>query len=667
MTYPLLRVELAFGADPTTDPVGWTWTDVSDHVADQDITITRGRRDETADPEPAQTTVTLFNLDGRFTPHKRDGAYWPEVTLGVPVRISARLEDDDPWNVRFVGQVSEWAPTWVTFDEAHCAITCNGVLRRLGQGQRPLESALARHLPVDGDVVAYWPLETGSLIEEPASPIDGVRPITRRRRVEWGADDTLPGSKPLPKIPSGGKTNWSGRPPAVDTTWTAHMLVRVPAVSSETTVMRLWTATGQLRVTITSTQLFLYTRLNDDPAAGWSGLYAAPLDADPTDDWFRVSVTCTTGGFQVRTTFAGDTTPFGHITATGDPQVRLTAAGLVVNSAPSDGIAFGHLAISDTPDDWTPDADLGHQGETAADRFERLGAEEGLTVEIIGDTDLSTPLGPQRPKTLLELLAEAAAAEAGMWGELVDEAGVFLRTRQDRYTQPTDWDLTVADIDEPFTPILDDQRTRNDITVTRDGGASARATDIDGDVYDETVTLSLHHDAQARFHAEWRLRAGTWDEMRYPQVTTDRLLALGDRVKVSDLPAQHPAAAADLVVEGLTETILGDDWTVTANCSPAGVWDVAILEDDTIVDARLDTSEATLDADATALASTITVTGGTWATGDVPFDIAVGVETMTVTNITGTGPYTFTVTRPEPLAHTAGAAVHVTPGLVAAL
>src|SRR5690606_424127 len=81
----------------------------------------------------------------------------------------------------------------------------------------------------------------------------------------------------------------------------------------------------------------------------------------------------------------------------------------------------------------------------------------------------------------------------------------------------------------PLSPVLDDQRLRNDITVQREGGSSARLVDEESiqteGQYDDSLTLNVWRDDQLIDLAGWELHLGTWQGMRVPQVTIDLLTA----------------------------------------------------------------------------------------------------------------------------------------------
>lgn len=91
MTSPTYKVEIAFDSGWATAAGSRTWTDVSDYVLWSDgININVGRRDERSVADANQLSLTLKNTDGRFTPGKTGGAYYPNVKIGRPIRVTAQ-------------------------------------------------------------------------------------------------------------------------------------------------------------------------------------------------------------------------------------------------------------------------------------------------------------------------------------------------------------------------------------------------------------------------------------------------------------------------------------------------------------------------------------------------------------------------------------------------
>ena len=123
---------------------------------------------------------------------------------------------------------------------------------------------------------------------------------------------------------------------------------------------------------------------------------------------------------------------------------------------------------------------------------------------------------------------------------------------------------------------------------------------------------------------------------------------------LTDLPTGSPATQFDGFVERIDKLETGDDLVFEVTLSEwvsIGVFDTA----------RYDASTITLDADITDAATSIVTASGSEAltTTDLPVDVNIGGERVTVTAVSGaTVPQTPTVTRGTApsfaAAHTAG-------------
>lgn len=255
----------------------------------------------------------------------------------------------------------------------------------------------------------------------------------------------------------------------------------------------------------------------------------------------------------------------------------------------------------------------------------------------------------------------------------LDSPGLVARARAEDYNAEPSLTLSYAagEIAPDLELVDDDQALRNDITVSRPGGSSARAVLESGPLsvqappagvgrYDEQVELALYSDAQLSDAAGWLLHLGTVDESRYPTVRVDLrddphliadVLALDirHRIRLTDLPPFLPPGPVDLLVEGYVERIGLLTWDIEYTCVPASPWDVATADDP--VFGRVGTDGAQLAADVgpdeTMLLVTTTA-GPLWTTdaGDFPFRIELGGEVATVVSVSGnSAPQTFTVSR----------------------
>jgi hypothetical protein len=600
---------------------------------------------------------------------------------------------------RFWGEVSTWPQSWDRSGaDVHVKITASGILRRLGQGASPLSSTLYRGMTTltTNAPIVYWPCEDGQGATQFASALPDGRPIQINGSPQMAASSAFAASGPIPEI---GTSTWVAPIPAYFATGEQQLrfFMAIPAdgLGADRVICRIFT-TGE--------------------AARWDFVYKAPggalqfiiYDADNLQLYAgliwgfavngennRIGLNLYNNGahsdFEIVTLNVDDGTSNASLETINNYNVD-NVRSVVFNPDAADlgQTAIGHISLQP---DATTIADMtaesrAYLGEAAGDRFERLCGEEVIAFTGVGNLDASTTMGPQRPKTLVELLQECADADLGILFEPRDSFGLGYRARESLYNQDPAvvLDYAGAQIAGDLTPLDDDLDTRNDITAQRDGGSSARVVLQEGPLsvasppagvgrYEEQVTINVATDEQLPSQASWRLHLGTTDEARYPVLSVNLrsphigadlaadLLALdvGDRIAVTNLPDWLPPGDLSQLVQGYTETLRRYEHTLTYTLSPESPWRVGVYDTD-----HYDTAGAELaagvDADDTAL-SVATTLGPVWTSNpaDMPFDIDLGGEQITVTAVAGTtSPQTFTVTRSvngvtKP--HSAGAAV----------
>ncbi|MFI5524976.1 hypothetical protein [Streptomyces platensis] len=570
--------------------------------------------------------------------------------------------------VRFSGEISSWPTRWEATD-VYTQVEAAGILRRYGQGTSPLASTLRRRIPTDPNVVAYWPMEDGPSATQIMSPLPGVQPMTVAG-FGFAQDESLPGSGPLPVIAA--TASMSGTVPlATPGQWYIEMVYNLAAMPGSLTTFLDVSATGTVRrclMRVQTNNIQVQALDVDGAQIGFINVTAA----DFAGSWGRMHLRASTsgsntvlelfwvpiggGGLAASATFAGSP---GAVSRVSSP----FGAGLA-------GLRLGHLSVISQQSYIYNGADQAFLGETARQRMERLTAEEGVPFSAVGvDTDA---LGTQRQQTLLDLLREAEDVDHGILFEARDRLALAYRDRGTMYNQAPALELSYrTDVVGPLEPVDDDQHVRNDVTVVRLNGSSARSTLEVGRLstqapplgvgrYDDSSTLNLLSDDQPAQHAGWGLHMGTWDETRYPVVRLNlarspglidaaTTVTVGDRITISSPPPWLPPDAIDLIAQGYAETLSQFEWTLEFNCTPAGPWNVSYLDDATF--GRADTAGSSLAAAATSTATTLSVattSGPLWTTAaaDMPFDVRIGGEVVRVTAVTGSSsPQTFTVTR----------------------
>ncbi|WCN06073.1 hypothetical protein [Streptomyces sp. M92] len=550
---------------------------------------------------------------------------------------------------RFIGEISEWPQKWVASGaDAWVPVQAAGILRRLGQGTKALDSALRRRIPSYGPM-AYWPMEEGQNADHASTPIARMDPLYFTQ-VQWAADSSLPSSAPLPTIASqtgalshmsGMIRNLSWAPVPV---WSVIWMYRMPQVPTTRRTFMLIRSTGTVRD--------WYVQMGPDNTRLLGVGYEGETLVDRTiltpasvifGKWIKARFSIEQEGNTVRYILVwqdinGDAIHYENTL----PGVIGRPTG--VSSPPGgfhpdiNGMAIGHISAWTEYDTVAYDnAMSAWTGETAGARMLRLSAEEGLPVTLTGPSSTTEQVGYQDMAPVLGLIRTAADADSGLLTEDQTALRLLYRPRATLYSQEPALVLDYAQgqIAGPLDPVDDDSNIRNDVTVTRDGGSATRVILAEGPlsvleppdgvgVYDDAITLSLHDDTQTEPKAWWELHLGTWDEPRYPAVTVNlhrhpelipAVLAMreGDIIRLTNMPNWVAPGDVDLMVMGLKETLLPRKWEITFNCVPAGPWQVGVVGDGLLGRVDTDGTELAVDVDAAETVLPVTVTAGpTW-------------------------------------------------------
>jgi hypothetical protein len=513
---------------------------------------------------------------------------------------------------RYVGEISYWPVTW-TPDAADVwtSVKASGILRRMGQGNKPLDSTLRRRIP-SAFPLAYWPCEEAKDSTKAYSPIPGVRPMTLTN-VDWAAQDSLESSAPLPTLHA--LSVLDARIPGASNTgaWHVECVYNAfgkipPSTGAEAPLLTIYTAGGsaivkwQLTAKQTVAHIYGYndvgTKVIDQPIG---------VGDDIFNLWNRLQFYANNnsdGTYSARINWQDIGGEAGGFTVTGTGTVGYVNHIYQPFTALNDGWAFGHLFVLPyINQSLLTGSDDAYVGEDAYTRMMRLASEEGISIARVPGALPVTPVGYQRADALLNLFEAAAEADGGLLTESPDRLNLRYRDRSSMYSQTPK--LTLAynqpGLGPDLEPVDDDTHVYNDVTVTRDSGSSFRAFLDSGSMsietpplgigrYDTSYTLSLADDDQPQAIANWRLHLGTYDGARWPTVSVmlhkpgaealipDVLgLREGDKLKITGLPQWVSNDDVELIVHGWSEEIDPYSWTVTFNCVPAGPWNVATL------------------------------------------------------------------------------------------
>lgn len=685
--------------------VNGAWVDITSYVMVRDeqgrITITSGIRDEGSLTEQSRSTLPLNNRDSRFTRRNPTGPYYGYIGRNTPARISVP-DGMGGKSYRQQAEISKWPKGWDTSgNDVWVDVNADGLLQRLSQAPPPERSILYRaHTdPLLPGLIAYWPCEdpTGSI--ELASAITSGSAMTWTGTPSLAAYDGFGASDPLPTLTGASLTGGVAKyDVSAVTQYQMRFLLYVPLTgfSDLDTIARLKVA----EVSAGASLLDYFDIHYNNPTGGigsFGGTGTLTIQAKDGDQasvgsnasttmdirgrLLRVSLENSISGTTLTSTLRVldiDTgvTDSASATVTSTSLSRVVSMSLAPATLDStagltDG-AVGHLMLQNTV---TSITDLSRAiqpgGEAAGRRIQRLCAEEGIAFEWIGDLDDTVLMGPQGKQNLLDLAQEAVIADGGILYETRSQLGLGYRTRTSLYNQDPalTLDYTAYNLSDIPTPIEDDRYLANRVVVSvrgvtatyeeTSGPLSTELPPAGVGVYGEnsqsalSLNLASTDVATLLDQAAWRVRLGTVDEDRFPQISVNLAhqsftnnpdmkravlsLRLGDRIQVLNPPTWVGPEAIDQLVIGMDESITHFEHRLTFTCQPASPYSVGVLDSD---DARIDTDGSELAAAVTSSATALSVTPSAgqsmlWTSdpNDWPFDIRAGGEVMTATTV----------------------------------
>jgi hypothetical protein len=573
------------------------------------------------------------------------------------------IDDFETVAFEFTGNVAKWPPRWdKSSNNAWAPILATGILRRLRKAKGALLTPLEHQLPFYSPK-GYWTLQDGPDATTFANAVTGGVPATYSN-VTLAADDTLAGGSVAPTLTTATGVIKGSCPGNGGTGFSAMFFMKLASLpGSKTTVAQFKTGAGRVvRWVFSLDATTQYLDGYDVDGAAVVALSNA-FGGDYTD-WMAL---------QLETDVVGANTTYSMI----NHQVGLTTyyamagsfASTTVSKVTSfslggtdlSGCAFAHVWLGENTlpfvDDTFSLVSSGYSGELASDRIARIAAQAGIPVVI--EAGLSEACGPQRTLKPIDEIQAAADADYGILYERGN--GLGFRPRSARRNQSVLVALSVVagEIAEPPEPIYDDQRTANSWKVSRDNGSYAVVSDPDSIArvgeYEQSATINVASDDVLVGQGELRTFLGSRRSLRWPGLDLDfarnpsllatwRARPFSPRITVTTALTQVVGAEPDVIVEGYSCQLTPEMWTAALACSEAAAWDTGTY-DDTAWRSVHSPSLATLSGSLTTTATSITVDAGgeTWKTGAVTLTIEIDGEWISISNVSGTGPYTLTV------------------------
>lgn len=709
---------IALQFDPRTDYRQWVWADISDYIRwESGVTVEYGRRENSDTVDAATAQLVLDNRDGRFSRQNPLSPYYGYLQRGTPIWLA--VDPGDGFHDRYFGHIVDLPKRWDrSATDSTLPITCRGPLHRMVR-QQPLRSAVRTTIAASAPVY-YWPMEDGADATQFASALANSDPLTFTRTPTPGAVSALDGSGAFADFDGTAALIVDSFQPvsitatagylAIAFTWAA---TKVNAKHPGWSPIAIELGTG----TVSQVEFRAYGRWNgssfDTLAIDFGSVgtrVATSGTFDPFDgEGHDILAVAEQSGANVVYELFVDGTSYGTNSVAGTlgvpsilygPRaIDISWGGLGNTDNTGSTFGIGHVAVHDTDGQLATDdlhgAATAWVGEQAHERAARRADEDGYS--FYGQGAVSAELGVQPEGNNLDVQRDLEKAEIGTVYER--EFGLAFKTLAEYYNQPVSLALDIAEghITDDLEPSDNDTRFKNRWTAKRDGGSEA-TVDLGGGtlpadalIYAASDTFNLHADDQLADQAGWLVHRDGFDDdywpaidinfAKHPELIPDWVaLPYGGRTTVDNMMSQAGLSQLNLIVEGWREHWNSKQWSASLNTSPASIYTVGVLDDDTLC--KLDSGSSSLTSDITSSATSISVTttdsADLWTTDSAewtegsngPLDIVVGGEVMRVTNIAGaSSPQTFTVTRAVngiEKAHTAGTEVHVLNALVLA-
>lgn len=670
---PGIKVEVEF--------VAGIWTDITADVdAKQPISWHIGRTSPFTDPATAQTTITVANATGLYTPQRQvlaDGVtahpYWPNVDVRKRLRVSYTIGGTQ--YVRFLGYIKQWLPQLADDGfQQQCQIV---VADRLDQLSRVrLKQTVRQEIDTDNPTSLY-------MMDEPVGSLAALDQVGSGGRLLIPAGGAFAAALPvaipdgltgltLPGPGAGGLTEFTATLPAGNITALECWITLTGGTVANP--MQVDVAVRDRTATLGSG--FPTIQFSVGAYAGdGNGVLEVLAEVDGTPPAANIITTTANDGLPhhcvISQISAGNWTVFlDGVAVTVLPSVvgSLPRPFLQfdIEAIPSQSVTYGPVAVYSTALSAARvlahyQAGVGYAGETTGNRVARLLGYAGLAaadMNVSAGRETMTGAQPMDGKAVLDATRECATTEGGGAALYVAPDG-RVRFPDRTFRKPGNPVMTIdagADLDAgTFAPSYDELTLVNSSTVTRQGGTAQTFTDAASEAaYNLTsesgVTSYADTDAAALHLAEWRVRSQCTPGLRLAQVAVDLLTAttaglyltmtavqIGSRLRVTSLDATASARPTiDLIAEGWTETVAIDQYTIVYDTSRADNPALFVLDSATYGRLSPAPGAATVQTAITAASTTLKIAMATGPTFTLvpamyPMNIGIGAEVLTLT------------------------------------
>ncbi|MFJ9315766.1 hypothetical protein ACIRN4_16370 [Pimelobacter simplex] len=613
-----IKVEIAFNAGFRTPAVDRVWTDVTTWTEGDPLSIGYGRADEMAAVDANTLTgLTLDNRDGRFTPDNASSPYYPNVTLGRPIRVTATA--GVVTSVRFTGYIDEWTLGWSggSGTSPVATVTATSRLGRLGLNSPKILVRTAEERVAGASDI--WPLND-------SSGGDGVPKVAANSATNPAMGNLIPsglvslqgtagpgGSSDLVAGFLGGQLKSAGRAPVaqLDQAMAVGFWIRPaldPIYASQT--VRLGSGQDGIAFVLeTGLSQTVGLILSNVSYTFWPA-YLSPLTIGVGYHFLIKMVRLSPTSWQstiwrdgvivagpTANTYPAGSAPSDFSLTIGDEYFGGAVSDVSVYTgaaaAALDTTTAGYLA--------DPAAAAGYSGQSTSQRIGLLArwANVPAAEQALGTSTVLMDSIKDSGERAAVLMRQAEDTEAGVLYD--DRQGrLTLASRSARYNKATDLtidaslDLLGADLPPRFNRqgLINNVSGKgsDDIEFFYSDEASREEY---GDA-DASVTASAQSPDEALMIAAAMVNSHALPRFGVPSATLNvsdwsganltALLGLdiGSLVTVANAPAPMPASTVSFFVEGYTESIDPFKWTITLNLSPSWPNDSVLILDDPV-------------------------------------------------------------------------------------
>lgn len=544
-------------------------------------------------------------------------------------RSTASLSNE---HVRIEGEVPAWPPERdLSGNDRYTSIAPTGIMRRLDAGVKPIDSSILRFIKRNNPAEC-WPMTDGAQSRVATSIVPGGRSMTQRltfgtANVQWSKGEIAEWIEPVAMAPHNTDgflvSNRVATTGVVDETF-IEMLRRgtgdgdyiiltdtgAGTPSSPRTSLRLDFNPGTNSVSLTVT----FNEGETSSVALLSNITSAGIfDDQPHIIRLMVRRTAFDLPFEIYIDGVLRDSDSHGVPLTGN--IKEVRYGWDLDGVTSGAQSFGYLTMWEHVDVSSSEGEppsaeemyqamLGFPGERAGERALRVATEAGVTLSGAGIAEIETRMGSQSREKLLDALDQCAKSDVGFLGERRDARELIFQSHGVIYNQAPllTLDFSAGVISAPFKPTDDDRYTENDVTVQRERGGFGIGILEEGSMsiqepplgvgrYDSSYTRSLEDDDQPEQLANWLMALGTFNGLRYKQITLDlgnpRVYAMvddilrldvGDLIRITNLPDAYGPDPVDLLIQGYSEEIGPSAWKITFTCSPGEPWATGFLD-----------------------------------------------------------------------------------------